>query len=398
MNANNNLWLFPTIQYKLAETVSEIGEGFSCCLVLFPPLDGYDFSEALLKKMLREEIIAQPVHLSAVSEISARHLSSEAFGIVGGYASLQDVLGDDSVPAVTVFLGFDKLDQNKQGKVIAILNEWIELQHAGIQKSFCVLANGESIPVLQSLHLEPKLKTKLLIGIPSAAEIQVYLRLTNGWANELDTKWYEMLLSSLAGNDLELIQHLSARPLNNFSEIVQSLAQFLTLKLWKTAEIEKEIAGWKPNPSSQPIHFRTIRNSHLLSKQLCLFQPEHGEEIHPAVLVALKREDELRHRVWRFQAALVLPLIDQIRQKLFFLLKNRIHQIWNDDIPEIGQLKFAIGDLGREHLIRQTYYEPVQQAAYIRNKLAHLDTISKSEYESVFRFWQKIVLQDVPRN
>lgn len=394
MNTNNNLWLFPTIQYKLAKIVDDISEGYSCCLAIFPPIDESDLADALLGRLLHAGIDARQVHLSG--GVSIRQLSTDGFGVNHIYTSLQELLMDDGVLALTVFQGFDTLDSHGQTEMIFTLNQWIELQHSGFQKSFCLLVDGGSIPVLQSLRQGPKLKTQLLIGIPSVAEIQVYLRLTNTWTNEIDAKWYEMLLSSLAGNDLRLLQHLASRPLNNFDDIVCALNQFEMPSLVTRSDFEKDVSGWKPNPLSQPVQFRSLRNSELLSKQICIFQPEHGEEIHPVILAVLQRYEEIRHRVWRFQSTLVLPLIDQIRQKLFLLLKDKIPYSGGDDIPEIGDLKFSLGSLDRDNVNRQMYYESVQNASYIRNKIAHLQTISKSEYESVSRFWEQISQKEVP--
>lgn len=55
---------------------------------------------------------------------------------------------------------------------------------------------------------------------------------------------------------------------------------------------------------------------------------EHGIEIGSAACAVLGRREELAHRVWRGQSALLLPLLDGLRLHLCSVLSNEYGKAW----------------------------------------------------------------------
>lgn len=97
-----------------------------------------------------------------------------------------------------------------------------------------------------------------------------------------------------------------------------------------------------------PLHSENIR---LLWAQTTVYTPEYGEEIHPAGLVLLGKNNEIKSWVWRAQTNLVFPIIDELRIKIYSLLKDKYSpNTWDhQDVPEIGQINILWSNC---HLIR----------------------------------------------
>ncbi len=103
------------------------------------------------------------------------------------------------------------------------------------------------------------------------------------------------------------------------------------------------------------------------------------------------KQNEIKHRIWRSQTNLVMPIIDELRIKIFAMTKNQLGKYWNhEEIPEVGELKFCFDRLPADSPHRRNYFEIIRQARDVRNKLAHMDIITFREYEFLWKSWQKI--------
>jgi hypothetical protein len=235
--------------------------------------------------------------------------------------------------------------------------------------------------------------------VPSALEIQLLCRTRSG--NEFvsaEGHWRELLVSSLSGSDLDLASLLAQNELAELDDVICSLQEYAAARSWQRSFFERQLADWSPLPKGVkpqwPQHREKMK---LLHSQATVYTPEYGEEIHAAVLALLGRSDELEHRIWRSQMSLVLPMIDELRRKVFLLLEPKLRfSREEEDIPEIGELKYSLDQLPVDSAKRQQFYEIVRQARDIRNKLAHMKMISFHEYILLWHSWQRINRMNVP--
>lgn len=106
---------------------------------------------------------------------------------------------------------------------------------------------------------------------------------------------------------------------------------------------------------------------------------DRGIEAHSAVLVALKWEDMVCHRIWRGQIRSLFPLIDQAR-----LLLARQHGLAGGDREpvELPELRAAARNeaLGVSSVLLR---EAIAELQYARNRLAHYEPLDWDTYRSV---------------
>ena len=67
---------------------------------------------------------------------------------------------------------------------------------------------------------------------------------------------------------------------------------------------------------------------------------EHGIEVHPSALACLGLTSDLSHRLWRGQARLLLPLLDELRLTICRRLTDRLGDgwavRWAEEVASIG--------------------------------------------------------------
>ena len=132
------------------------------------------------------------------------------------------------------------------------------------------------------------------------------------------------------------------------------------------------------------------------------FSPEAGVELHPAALALAGKSEALEQRLWRAQAALMLPRLDMVRHGICQQLAHRYGPKWPtrwaqpDSDEEIEQLR-------RSHLACQWGYLEyvlrscpqfrgqrrllplVYRCRKIRNELAHYRPIEFREFQEIWK-------------
>jgi hypothetical protein len=127
--------------------------------------------------------------------------------------------------------------------------------------------------------------------------------------------------------------------------------------------------------------------------------PENGMRVSPAALTVLGEWQQLEHLIWRGQAALLWPLIDELRLSICEELTRAYGSNWplewnspvseevsqavnNDPMAtEWGHLLNAVRN-GRNH--REHHRLGLITLAWrLRNQLAHYKPVSFQEYESL---------------
>jgi len=279
------------------------------------------------------------------------------------------------------------------------LKQWAdECQSTSSTKTLCLLIRGNDLSPIQDFGVHLKVKLNYLMGIPSAIELQLLCRtLSPGGIITAEEYWREVLVSSLAGNDFEVASLLMEHRLDSMDEIVAVLMEYAASKNWDRQLFKTRLKGWRSlSRGQEPALPGNIQNFGLLWDQITVYTPEYGEEIHSAGLALLDDQDGLRHRIWRSQALLALPLIDDLRIRLSGELGKRIDLIPadcdGDDIGvlEIGYLKNVLEKLPAWDGERKRFLGIVLHARYLRNKIAHLEIISQREYLELWNSCQSI--------
>jgi hypothetical protein len=139
----------------------------------------------------------------------------------------------------------------------------------------------------------------------------------------------------------------------------------------------------------------------LWAKGALCWTPEYGLELHPSALVLLEKVEAIRHRLWRGQASLLLPIIDTIRIVVCEYLTQRYRKDWplcwhTPESPEEtsalrenalacqwGYLEWLLGNC--EHFARERdrLLPLARRMKHMRNELAHYRRVTLSDFEGI---------------
>jgi hypothetical protein len=398
MSQNINVWRLPTAEQILGDIRKELSQGISLCIVVATSGDIVEFEKVLRNDLERRDaLVVCSLRLPDLATVNSAGLQRAITGAEYESSSLEQFIQSETTPDVILIQGFGEITNSLQKDTMFLVRRWVDHCHAtSDQKSLCLIVSGnlaDKIYEIRSSTTSSRLKLRCLVGIPSALEVQLITRAqVGGEFISAEAHWREVLVSSLSGNDLDMAYLLGQSKLNALDDINHVLKEYADLKLWERSTFEKELMEWVPLASGiKPEIPQHIENMKLLWRQTTVYTPEYGEEIHPAGLVLLGKYDDIKHRVWRSQTTLVLPIIDELRIKIFLLLKSKLVKTWDhEEIPEIGELKYSLDKLSVDSSVRQQFYEIVCRARDIRNKLAHMEVISLHEYTFLWNGWQKI--------
>ncbi|GIK37998.1 MAG: hypothetical protein BroJett011_18310 [Chloroflexota bacterium] len=243
-------------------------------------------------------------------------------------------------------------------------------------------------------------------SIPSSLEMQLLCRL-QAPEYTLETIWREHLLPSLTGNDVELLEYLWDKVTQPLDVLVDSLQEFALAKGWKRhserwTKLLKKQAPPKMNGFgyfSPPEAWRCFWDFGAL-----IYTPEHGLEIHTAALVLLGQRKEVEQKMWRGQAGLLLPLLDNVRLNLCDYLTRRYGKGWPlkwakpKDDQELERVKKNPLATQWGHLLQAVINSPYRDklrkerplvitGRNIRNELAHFRPISFLEFSAFWENW-----------
>jgi hypothetical protein len=175
-------------------------------------------------------------------------------------------------------------------------------------------------------------------------------------------------------------------------ELTHTLYDYALEQGWDAKKEKFAANGWRPAPPLvEPVlrqHSITLWNQGWLTHT-----PENGEELHTALLSVLGKDSEIRHRLWRWQAALLLPLIDSVR----VLICERLIASHGEDWPriagrtdvdayaELGALETILKNTPQLEREKGQWLETIMQARLLRNAIAHYTPV---DFEDFARFWK----------
>ena len=319
--------------------------------------------------------------------------------------TLSNLLCCEGLPDVVRLEGVEYLDDGLRRRWLGLLSDWAKIsQGAQVRNQpppvLCALTSA----VADSSDLPPtdvRLSVRWWWGVLSTLELRLMCRLEDGEASP-DSSWREHLLAALAGDHLELASYLWEDTCLPSDVLVSRLTEFAAEKGWTKAAL----VGWGAD------HVARFSKDYGRKTLACPPEPlqrlwtcgalqwtaEQGLELHPAAMAALGMEEDIRHRLWRAQASLLLPLIDGARLKICAHLTNAYGRAWpikwlrpesHEEERAVGSNPFACQLGYLKHLLRKCHnlkgewrWLPlVEQAHWTRNELAHYRPIDYTHFE-----------------
>jgi hypothetical protein len=331
----------------------------------------------------------------------------------------QSVNGDETIqslascilPAVIAVRGISSLPREQAHIWVDFFRAWAIQAHATAstssspQKPPCLWGTWTPCSPQDVLpENETWFRVRPWWSLLSLLDIRLICRLTEGVGQtqtSIKTTWREALLPYLAGPDLDLANHLWPILENPKDEIYQSLIMLATKRGWTANKLEKWglvtfLKSWQRSSRS------FIQMPKQIEKTLWLHgviyqMPDYGLQVSAVALAVLEKWDNLDHSLWRGQASLLLPIIDEHRVSICHELTERYGSNWvlswskpitSEAAEELKKSPLAAEWGHLESAILRSPYRDEQHRLRnirflrgIRNKLAHYRPISYKEYE-----------------
>lgn len=408
----------PTVR-EFFRTVVRSLENRRSVLVLLPaPIDVDDVSFNLRSELWQKAIEVRELHLDAACNNCAPVAVLSRFLEIEWeppetprtvYHLVEQLTRSGTAPDVIEIRSIDVLDDKSRAEWVELLVQWAEItkeiSNTGQRApAFCLI-----IPARDVLNELPSSDLHLALhwwwGFPSALELGLLCRLRAGnVAGNAASPWKENLLPSLAGNDFMLFELLWDAPAR-FESIFDGISEhYAQLSGWTGDRLTQ----WGANRVFQATDRRKMTDEpaaeflELWAHGALSWTPEYGLELHTMALHLLGWREKLDHRIWRGQAAFLLPMLDQLRITICEDLTVRYGPDWptqwgvplsDEEIEAVTRTPFACQWGHLQYLLttseelrpnRNRWLGLTTLSRKIRNKLAHYQAIPFQEYEALF--------------
>lgn len=316
--------------------------------------------------------------------------------------TLQTILeANADIPRVLVLTGLHGCVPARIDAWVRFVSEWAAAAHAQTNGHRSRIALCAVVPASYGITAgtgsDTYLETHEWFGAPSQLELCMVVRAACGRrAETLEGVWRATMLPSLAGTDLALIDELWDCILEDIDAIVATLEAYGHRRGWEPEIVERArllhngLSVINARPATPPNAWRS-----LWTMGAADWTPEHGPEAHSSVLALTGDIEQLRHRIWRAQSALLLPYLDQLRLAVCRRLEQRWGKKWialskhpnaaTQASLEADPLSVEWGHL--YHVCRNRDAELLQLAAEardIRNKIAHYDPVMFPQFRWLY--------------
>lgn len=295
--------------------------------------------------------------------------------------------------------------------------EWTEFMEDWARESAEMARAGERCPSLCAVaklrdidfalpSTDAGVEIRWWWGTSSALETRLACRVANREHDDDDSLkiWREYILPSLASGDPELAAWLWNAVSGPLEAIADRLIEYADNAGWTDFDesaldavqrtgADAHGGGTNPEP---PENLREIWADGGLTATA-----EHGIEIHPALLARCGRRGEIAYMLWRGQAELLLPALNEIRMKICRELRDAFGENWHarwwsrplpDGNPLGAELSYLRGlfDLvgtGPSHPLNQKrrFYDLIALSHALRNKIAHNEPVAFADFAALWR-------------
>jgi hypothetical protein len=325
--------------------------------------------------------------------------------------SAEEMLAADPLVDVVLLRGVEGLETRALHGWFALLSAWTREAKsvAGMgRKPTALCAFAPADPSLEALP-EPDvhLQIQWWWGIPSIVELRLLGRIHAPASNSAHVGlWREHVIPSLSGNDTDLFTQLWLADTDDMAILLGMVRSFGDRFGWAPERLRELGATELLAPQQQamtrqcaspPAPWRSLWANGGLQ-----WSVEHGLEAHPSALACLGLDSHLNHRIWRGQARLLLPLLDELRLAICRELTDRLGPEWPVRWAEpikihareaVRESPLAC-DWGHLHYLlsnfigideARTWRSLVGVARGMRNRLAHQGTVTLGDYSALRR-------------
>lgn len=416
MPHQNTLSKLPGTEQFLDRLVDDIRQRRSVIVAVPTPFEKRSLRSLLRFRLLSLDLDVQDVSLALIGEDkSPVAVLSQVLGIEWETsesrtpAALVSRLPSGPAPLDAIqVIGVEDLSASERAS-------WLQLFEFWGQTSLNLLDQGQEpvvlfavVPVSSSDEL-PQTSTHLAVhwlwGMTSALEARLFCRLKQrGEPLESDARWREYILSSLAAGDIDVIEFMWDDACLDVPKLTQRLVVFAENRGWKDADFLDIDVGALLNLRGHQNNNSRLSQSpppdglSLWARGAVYTTVEYGIEIHPSILALRDMTEQIVHRVWRGQAELVLPLIDQVRLRLCDHLTRQYGEDWTTKwgLPDSAEQQEAIKDSpyaaewgyldwllkSRSELRAESNWTSVASSARrLRNQIAHYQPVRYPEFE-----------------
>lgn len=396
-NLADNFWELPRLRGMVRQITKDVQSGNSLW-ILFPPwIKIADFQQAIFQEFEHLQLNRELLDLSTYDDNSAASFLRRAFPSLAKYQYLEQMVNEPSLPEGIFIANMDECATEKLADWVDIPRRWSDAcRTRGARHSLIFLTPASICKRLELPPPDVQFSYRYLINFPTALEMRLLCRNESDTLDAL-TLWRENLISSVAGPDINLVESLWDVATQSFDSIMESLRQYAFWMNWTEPEIRENLRDWHPR-NIQQIGFPNQKGKswNLFGEGITWFTPEYGEEIHSAALALMNKTEEIRHRVWRGQAALILPMADEIRLRICTALANTYPNRFQDpaidfgtEILEIGGLRKIIHDLPTNDRFRTDWVNIVNSAWWIRNQIAHYQPIPFTQFQVFWSYYHQ---------
>ncbi|MBF0302141.1 MAG: hypothetical protein HQK73_03805 [Desulfamplus sp.] len=241
-------------------------------------------------------------------------------------------------------------------------------------------------------------------GFPSSLEIKLLCRMQFGNdAFSCYNRWHEFIISSISGGDIFLADYLWENIHNNSDIIMKSLCAFTDeKKMWKSGIFDTIVKDIVNNSIKQECKNQSIappqKFYNLWVYGALYWTPEYGIETSTALIVSLGYLEEFKHRLWRGQAELIIPIIDSARLMICkqftitygydwptrwecSLLQDKLDSVQKNPMScQLGHIKYILKKYMQSDW---NYLRLVSLLHSIRNRLAHYCPITYQDFDEL---------------
>lgn len=405
----------PTVRQLLGRMLDDLRSGRSVLGLLPEGVDPNLLRSDVLNGLEHWDLHLHEVFVPQLDAQMPAAALAHTLGIDWGTSTaprtLANLLSQADLPEILLLDGFDELAEEDRRRWLRFMVQWAEVcqgrhstdeEGGKILPALCLLAQASKVP-------PPPPSTNVLLavhvwwGIPTTLEMRLLCQLAAAQDSTPLSRWKESVIPALAGSDLCLGDYLWVQEYSTGAELTDVLRVFAEERGWTKAELEASAMEGFPREGTRPEGWPLPAPLYQSwARGMVHWTLERGLERHSAVLAQLDRQEALDHRLWRGQAGLLLPQIDEARLALCAHLNQRYGPDWpyKWEEPELDAEQQAVRDTPFAcqwgHLEALLRYCPklererrwsrlARWSRQIRNDLAHYRPIALNDYERFCR-------------
>ena len=227
-------------------------------------------------------------------------------------------------------------------------------------------------------------------GIVSKWDVLQYLDLVLP-VTTLESNWEKTIVAELAGWDIDLVDKLIQLEDQSFDNIFNCLVDYATNKGWENTTLNNlnqifliDTQGRKPPVSVRDLWAKGVLN----------LIPGGGCNVHPAVIVAIRKQEGLKQLLRKGQSRSVLLTIDDLRLAVCEYLSEKHGNKWHYwcdgeynkghyEIGEIGHLRYLFNHAQQLPRYDSELYAIRQLVNWMKNVRDDLSHLRHLDFEKI---------------